>query len=359
MNLNAGANFLKWWDPARYGKLSISTDGQSYDIFTQAAQVVKAQSKTILGGLTVKKVLGCGDSIAAIRLTTYVNAIHPRAKVYDGFLIHGRASVEAPINGEGLVNVWPIANIRTDNTTPVIQFQAEGDLAELLFSWARQSDNNYLRTWEIAGAAHISVWEGIYEVTVAYRDMGWKPPVCVFGVPGDFGGGLANSLPNRRIENAAWAALNKWVNTGTRPPSANRIQTGLFNIISYDQYANARGGIRLPEMDVPIKTYTYWNSTSLNANSLDVTNVLTLFLGNGTHSWPLSSSTMDSRGLGICLLEGFDTPFDAATLKKLYPTHADYVNKYKAAADKLLKAGFLTKVDYDEAIAEATAAKVP
>lgn len=103
-NLSAGANFLKWWDPARYGALSISSDGQSFDIFTQAAKAVKAQSATILGGLTPKKLLGCGDSASAIRLTTYVNAIHPRARVYDGFLLHGRASTEAPI-GDGLANV--------------------------------------------------------------------------------------------------------------------------------------------------------------------------------------------------------------------------------------------------------------
>jgi Alpha/beta hydrolase domain len=358
MNGEAGPPFLKWWDPVRYGNLSISTDGLSYDIFTQVAQAIKTYSSTILGGLTPKKLLACGDSQSAFRLTTYVNAIHPHALVYNGFLIHGRASTEAPI-GDGLISLSPITQIRTDNTTPVIQLETEGDIVELLFAWGRQSDNNYLRTWEIPGAAHIDLFEGIYEVTVAYRDLGWVPPVCTFGVPSDFGGGLANSMPNHRIENAAWAALNKWVNTGTRAPSANRIQTTLFNTVVYDQYGNAKGGIRLPEVDVPIKTYTSWNTSTNKLNNIDASSLLNLFLSINNPSWSVTPTTMAIRGLGLCIMEGFDTPFSTAILKKLYPTHSDYVTKYTAAAKKLLDAGFLTQVDYNEAIAEAQSASIP
>jgi len=369
-NLQAGPEFLKWWDPVRYGTLSISTDGLSYDIFTQAAQAVKTYSSTILGGLTPKKLLACGDSASAIRLTTYVNAIHPLARAYNGFLIHGRASTEAPLDN-GIISLAPIAQIRTDNTTPVIQLQSEGDLYELLFSYGRQPDNNYLRTWEMAGAAHIDIHEGIYEVTVAYRDLGWVPPVCDFGVPSDFGGGRANSLPNYRIENAAWAALNKWVNTGTRAPSAPRIQTNpfFFNAIVYDQYGNAKGGLRLPDIAVPIKTYTTWNTstdalTSLgeslgNINASTMASALwDMYQAAVNPTWVVNDTTMAERDLGICILEGFDTPFSTQVLRRLYSSPSDYVTKYTAAAKKLLDAGFLTQVDYDEAIAEAIANSV-
>jgi hypothetical protein len=368
-NLQAGPAFLKWWDPVRYGTLSISTDGLSYDIFTQAAQAVKTYSSTILGGLTPKKLLACGDSASAIRLTTYVNAIHPLAKVYNGFLVHGRASTEGPIDN-GIISLSPIAWIRTDNTTPVIQLQAEGDLYELLFLYARQPDNNYLRTWEMAGAAHIDLHEGIYEVTVAYRDLGWVPPVCDFGVPSDFGGGLANSMPNYRIEDAAWAALNTWVNTGTRPPSAQAIQTvPILNTIVYDQYGNAEGGLRLPDIAVPIKTYTSWNTSTaalttlgdslsnINASTM-ASDLWNMYQAVTNPKWVVNTTTMAERELGLCILEGFDTPFSAATLKRLYSSPSDYVTKYTAAANKLLAAGFLTQEDYNEAIAEATANSV-
>ena len=332
MNGQAGPAFLKGWDPVRYGALSISTDGQSYDIFTQAAQVVKGNASVILGGLVPKKLLACGDSQSAFRVTTYVNAIHPIAKVYNGFLIHGRCSTAAPL-GDGILTLYPITNIRTDSTTPVLQFQAEGDLTEMLFTYARQSDNNYLRTWEIPGAAHIDSYEGVYELTIDYRDLGWLPPVCQFGVPtGVENYRHINSMPNHRLENAAWAALNKWVTNGTLPPTSPRIQTTFFNTTVKDQYGNAKGGIRMAEVDVPTKTYSVMN---------------------------IGASGTTLRETGLCMMSGYDTPFSAATLKKLYPTHNDYVTKYTAAAKKLLNAGFLLKADYDEAIAEVQAAQVP
>jgi hypothetical protein len=65
------------------------------------------------------------------------------------------------------------------------------------------------------------------------------------------------------------------------------------------------------------------------------------------------------RDEGLCLLEGFYKPFSTATLKRLYPTHADYVAKYKAAAAADLSAGFLTQADYDYSVAAAEASAVP
>ena len=73
----AGMNELKTWDSGRYGALGDSNDGQSYDIFSQAAQVVRADSATLLGGLSPRTVIGTGDSQSAFRLDTYVNAIQP------------------------------------------------------------------------------------------------------------------------------------------------------------------------------------------------------------------------------------------------------------------------------------------
>jgi hypothetical protein len=46
-------------------------------------------------------------------------------------------------------------------------------------------------------------------------------------------------------------------------------------------------------------------------------------------------------------------------LKALYPTHADYVSKFTAAAASDLAAGFLTQADYNAAVAAAQASSVP
>jgi hypothetical protein len=65
------------------------------------------------------------------------------------------------------------------------------------------------------------------------------------------------------------------------------------------------------------------------------------------------------RSEGLCLLEGYYTPFSTSTLKALYPTHADYVSKFTAAAASDLASGFLTQADYNAAVAAAKASSVP
>ena len=155
----AGMADLKAWDPVRYGTLGDSNDGQSYDIFTQTAEVIKADSATLLGGLT-PKVIADGDSQSAFRLDTYVNAIQPLTHAFTAFLGVGRAVVAAPI-GNGLVALARCpALIRTNNTAPFIQLNTQGDVLELQSGLARQPDNSDLRTWEVAGAAHIDAHEG-------------------------------------------------------------------------------------------------------------------------------------------------------------------------------------------------------
>ena len=47
------------------------------------------------------------------------------------------------------------------------------------------------------------------------------------------------------------------------------------------------------------------------------------------------------------------------TLQSLYPTHADYVSQFTAAAQADLAAGFLTSYDYNQAVKAAQAAPVP
>jgi hypothetical protein len=52
------------------------------------------------------------------------------------------------------------------------------------------------------------------------------------------------------------------------------------------------------------------------------------------------------------------TPFSAAPLQALYPTHADYVASFPVAAASDLAPGFLTQADYNAAVAAAQACPV-
>jgi hypothetical protein len=83
---------LKTANPARYGSLDHPGDSFSYDIFSQAARAIRVPSgPNPLGDLELERVIATGHSQSAFRLVTYIDAIHPLARVYDGYLVHSRA----------------------------------------------------------------------------------------------------------------------------------------------------------------------------------------------------------------------------------------------------------------------------
>jgi hypothetical protein len=356
----AGMNELKAWDSQRYGALGDSGDGQSYDIFSQAAEVARADGAALLGGLTPARVIGAGDSQSAFRLDTYVNAIQPISHVFNGFLAIGRSVFAAPI-GSGLVAFSPApAYVRTDNTTPFIQLNTEGDIEELGAALARQPDNNYLRTWELAGAAHIDLHEGLYEgATIERENPTLTAPKCLFGVPFN-GATLPDNMGVFELEDAALNALDKWLVYGVQPPHGNQIATTpLLNLVERDQYGNALGGIRLPDIQVPTETYTAIDFWLPSEESLTPAQLLSTLesIFTALETGEITNTTL--RNEGLCLLEGYYTPFSTATLKALYPTHSAYVSAFTSAAASDLAAGFLTQADYNATVAAAQASSVP
>jgi hypothetical protein len=367
----AGMKDLNVWDPQRYPGFGDSNDGQSYDIFTQAAQAVRSNPGLMLGGLTPRKLVGAGDSQSAFRIVTYVNAIQPVSHAFNGFMAIGRSSGPAPI-GNGLIATSPIpAFIRTDNTTPFIQANTEGDLEELGAGMSRQSDNNYLRTWELPGAAHIDGHEAAYELETITRDQPNVPiPSCQFGVPITGTGtpldgiNQVNNMPLYAVEDGALVALNKWMTQGVQPAHSPQISTAdwLHLIPRRDQFGNALGGIRLPDIVAPTESYSAINFAKLDPNSLSIDPASLLKLVNDTLTTLFVTGSINDttlRSEGLCLLSGFFTPLSSTTLHSLYPTHSSYVSKYTSAADAAVSAGFITPLDRDGLVAAAQAASIP
>jgi hypothetical protein len=311
-------------DPARYGSLSHPGDSFSYDMFSQAGRAIREpMGPSPLGNLKVERVLGVGESQSAFRLTTYINAIHPIARVYDGFLVHSRGGGTAPLAEppqESPLAPNP-AFIRTDIDTPVMTFQTETDLTLLGFIPDRQPDSAYFRLWEVAGTAHADT----YTTVVGRADLGKDPRAAdlvittraldAAGVPGFESIECPkpiNSGPQHFVLKAAIAALDRWVRTSKAPEPAPRIETTMNPIaIARDEYGNARGGVRTPQLDVPIAAYS----------------------GGG------------QAGSVFCILFGSMEPFDAATLAALYPTHRAYVSAFKKATRRAVHAGFIRKKD--------------
>jgi hypothetical protein len=362
-----GMKDLATWDPARYGTLGDSNDGQSYEIFTQAANAVKADSATLLGGLTPKELIGTGDSQSAFRLDTYVNAIQPLTHAFNGFLAVGRAVTAAPI-GEGLVSTSPFpALIRTDNTTPFIQLNTQGDIEELDAAAARQPDNNSLRTWEVTGAAHIDAHEASYETeTLAREQPTLAAPSCALGTPIEGTGtpldghNQPDNMPLFEVEDAAMAALENWVAKGVQPAHGTQISTipvlfGAYDLVNKNRYGVGEGGIRMPEAQVPAEDYSALNFSNLSEESLNPLQLITELEGAFESLETGSISNEAVRDEGLCLLSGYFTDFSHPMLRSLYPTTAMYASKFTSAANAEVAAGFMTPEDAAVATSEANA----
>jgi Alpha/beta hydrolase domain len=362
-----GMKDLATWDPKRYGKLGDSNDGESYEVFTQAAEAVKADSATLLGGLTPKELIGTGDSQSAFRVDTYVNAIQPLKHAFNGFLAVGRSAVAAPI-GEGLIATSPFpALIRTDNTAPFIQLNTQGDIEELDAAAARQPDNNYLRTWELAGASHIDAHEAAYETeTIAREEPNVEVPSCIFGTPIE-GTGTAldghnqtDNMPLFEVEDAAMTALQNWVVNGVQPAHSPQIQAfpgffDLYYIVNKNQYGIGQGGIQMPDAQVPVEDYSAINFAKANEESLSQTAVQAELEDAFTTLESGGISNEALRDEGLCLLSGYFTDFSSSQLKSLYPTTASYASRFASAANAEVAAGFMTPEDAAAAIANANA----
>jgi len=294
---------LRAWNPARYGTLDVTAnsafenDELSVAIFSQIAQALKNPSGTSLAGtLRVRNVIATGQSASAGQLRGYYNSVHPLDKVVDGFVLHGAGQ-----------------SLRADVRTPVFKLMAESDVIRVQAA-IRQPDSDYLRTWEVAGASHLDVDVMRAHQRLRDRDRpdinGPQQPSC--------GGNLqASRVPARLVQDAVYDWMKQWVEGTALPPRAPPIEMvsivppgngpeGL-SVVRRDENGNAQGGIRLATFAVPVATNT------------------------GRNELP-----------GQCFAYGSYAPFDSATVVRLHPTRAVYLDKVSRVADENLRAGFVT-----------------
>ena len=308
-------------DPERYGSLEHPGDDYSYDIYTQVAGALRhPRGVHPFGNLQPRRFIGAGESQSAMRMVTYVDAMQPVHRAFDGFLIHSRASggtaLHASASSTTPLAGPELAHIRSDLDAVVLQFETETDvlgLANLVgFRAARQPDSDRLRTWEVAGTSHVDGFLTGYQP----NDAGVGPLGC----------GFINTGPQHWVLAAAVRAIHEWIAEAKAPAhGAELALTDAGTSYAHDEYGNAMGGIRTAAVDVPIATYS---------GQADADNIL-------------------------CTLFGRTTPFSRAELMRLYPTHDDYVQKVVAATRRAVDAGFVLPEDEPAIQTEAEAARVP
>jgi Alpha/beta hydrolase domain len=333
MNLMGVDMSLKTQDPKRYAALCHPGDAFSYDIFSQAGRVVR---DGVLGELLAEHVIALGESQSALFLTTYINAVDPLARVYDGFLVHSRFGPAAPLDSGPILDVLEsdasrAVKFRPDLRVPIVTIITETDLFDGRrqgYYSARQPDSQQLRVWEIAGTAHADN----YTIQVAPIDTGdaaladivaaYAPTDMLMGQQLDH---CINFAPQHHyVLQAALSQLCQWVRTGRPAPNALPIELSDADPSQPVLDANglARGGVRTPWADVPV------------ARTSGVGSEETVM------SWIFGSGEL----------------FDTATVRRLYPGGAaDYLERFTAALDATIQSGFILAADREEILQLAAA----
>jgi hypothetical protein len=315
---------LAAWDPKRYGTLTIPSDDYSYDIFTQGALAVgRNRSGPVdpMAGLDVRRIVAQGASQSAGRIATYVNAIQPVSRAFDGFILQIYFGTGSALEvGDTVVNINAAPAMRAgdrmrgsnllrdDNGVPV--FVVNSELEAIACYPVRQPDTDTFRYWESAGTCHVSAQGQADRQVKLIRDD-------VRVVPLQEG---INRIPILPLYDAAFHHMQRWLTERTPPPIAPRLEfAGNPAEVVRDANGIAKGGIRLPQAEVP-----------LAQNS----------------AIPLADDVFS-------YLRGSCHPFPAEKLRALYKNKSGFLEKFEAAARRAVAAGVLSPRDVAGLVAEA------
>ena len=337
---------LKVFDYSRYGTLSLARDrAQAWDIFTQLGALLKSSDSSnplVAEGfsLTNVKLYGHGYSQTGGYLITYINFFHPLAMldngqpIYDAYLANsagGPIWINDDYSGMGF-GPYPSTDPRRviqPCGVPVMHTLTETEIwmpdPSLSAVPTRRPDSDVypdlFRHYEIPGACHMSAESFAAGPTNEdiYKTLHYVCPFCCTGTLSDF--------PLHYILDGTLANIEEWVRTGKLPPKGDLIELTSGGVIIRDAFNNAKGGIRTPYVDVPIKSYS-------------------------PMSPPCPACPSSPPGLCIgcsfwCVILGNITPFDQATLKELYKNHGGYVSKFVKCTQQLFKGGWITDGDME------------
>ncbi|MDA0679699.1 MAG: alpha/beta hydrolase domain-containing protein [Proteobacteria bacterium] len=307
----------------------LTENGLAWDMFSGLGALLKSERVGNPLGQAAKRLYLTGESQSGFYLARYFRWFHQRANlgngdpVYDGYLAETGGTDTAEIEGlhqcANELNPLPADDLQRaipGRGVPYFVVHSQWDFP--LSKWPpydwpasvrRPNANTALdkfMLWELAGASHGWTWQ--YDYSDAARE-----DVTAAGFETyDFSCGVNQpEIKLYMVEKAAYVLLHRWVTTDAAPPAADYIATDIPEHPQdplRDVYGNAIGGLRMPEIAVPVAAYT-----GAYAPDPDCRNVV--------------------------------LPFDADTLKTLYPAPGDYLEKFTAVTGDLVTDGFLLPAD--------------
>jgi Alpha/beta hydrolase domain len=320
---------LRHWDPERYGSLSIPGDDYSYDIYTQLANLVAPDRPRDgldpLDGLDVRRMIAQGASQSAARLASYFNGVQPLSRRFDAFFFAMYFGGGTPLEvGDEVMTVGGANEpgqpripeglhlLRDDLGLPVMVVNTECEATSCYP--VRQPDTDRFRYWEVAGASHVSLPAMASSSARMERDFGFAIPLQDESLQ------AVNQVSVAPVVDAALHHLQAWLLDGTPPPTQPRITfAGDPPAIARDEHDIARGGIRLPQVEVPLA------HNSAIQQSPDI----------------------------FARLVGYHRSFSHETVRALYGTRDEYLARYGAATLAAEAAGVILSRDVGPLLEEA------
>jgi hypothetical protein len=175
----------------------------------------------------------------------------------------------------------------------------------------RQPDTDRFRYWEAAGTAHVSAQSMRTRAESIARDIGNAGQMDVTGI---------NQVPLNPVVEAAYHQLQAWLESASPPPVQPRIEfAGDPPEVVRDGHGIARGGVRLPQVEVPLAT----------------------------------NSAVAAPGSRMGFLGGSCVPFPPERVRDLYGNVDAYLARFEHAARAAEKSGVLLPRDMEHLVAES------
>lgn len=301
-------------DAQRYAWLGFGPNGNegglNWDVIAAVGQAVKAGRLT--GPLQVKKTVIGGWSGSGALTLFFANTFHMRERMADGGPIFDAVLLGEPgwyprINADtGDLIAYDVRQRPAKLDVPMISVNSSAPIEfGMPFRPRADSDDptSRFRAYEVAGADHRGT-----------RDPTFTDPELDCGAE-------VSDFPLHRYYSLAIDHLKRWSDEGRAPPPSQPIAIDRYGYVVTDASGNPVGGIRSPQLDVPVARYFQ------------------------THA----AERVACRGGGRM------ARFSAAELKRRYRDQAGYVARVRARTAELVRSGWLLPEDAAEAVAQAEA----
>ena len=187
-----------------------------------------------------------------MHLGSYINIAHQKDRVFDGFLLTVHWGLCPPPPDVSLVESFELtpefkfkgsSQIRDDGGVPILVVNSESET--MMVSMVRQPDSDTFRFWEMAGTAHGGGESAEAMTAVLVRDGISEGLPVVEG---------RNTIVWDYIARAGLERLVEWIDANAPSvviPPISLDESG----IARDDVGNALGGVRLPDVVVPLAVH--------------------------------------------------------------------------------------------------------